>query len=51
MYLTYVCIYVTDFRKTDPNHTYDISKITNLKYLIHCESLLPGCSHAKLFTV
>ena len=34
--------------KTDPNRTFDISRITDLKYLTHCESLLLGCSHAKL---
>ena len=38
--------YVTGFGKTDPNHTFGISRITNLKYLTHCESLLLGCSHA-----
>ena len=37
---------VTGFRKTDPNCTFGISRITNLKYLTHCESLLLGCSHA-----
>ena len=42
-----VCVCVTGFRKTDPNRTFDISRITNLKYLTHCESLLLGCSHAK----
>ena len=34
--------------KTDPNRTFGISRITNLKYLIHSESLLLGCSHAIL---
>ena len=34
----YVCmyvyiIYVTGFRKTDPNSTFGISRTTNLKYL------------------
>ena len=38
---------MTGFRKTDPNCTFRISRITNLKYLTHCESLLLGCSHAK----
>ena len=38
--------YVNGFRKTDPNHTFGISRIINLKYLTHCESLLLGCSHA-----
>ena len=37
---------VTGFWKTDPNRTFGISRITNLKYLTHCESLLLGCSHA-----
>ena len=41
-------LYVTGFWKTDPNRTFGISRITNLKYLTHCESLLLGCSHAKL---
>ena len=41
-------IYVTGFGKTDPNCTFGISRITNLKYLTLCESLLLGCSHAKL---
>ena len=42
---------VTGFRKTDPNHTIAILRITNLKYLItHCEFLRLGCSHTK-FTV
>ena len=40
-------LYVTGFRKTDPNCTFGIWKITNLKYSTHCESLLLGCSHAK----
>ena len=40
--------YVTGFGKTDPNRTFGISRITNLKYLIHSESLLLGCSHAIL---
>ena len=58
--IIYVCIYmyiyvcacvrVTGLRKTDPNLTFGISRITNLKYLTHCEYLLLGCSHAK-FTV
>ena len=39
-------INVTGFWKTDPNRTFGISRITNLKYLTHCESLLLGCSHA-----
>ena len=43
-------IYVTGFWKTDPNRTFGISRITNLKYLTHCESLLLGCSHV-IFTV
>ena len=43
-------IYVTGFGKTNPNYTFGILRITNLKYLTHCESLLLGCSHAK-FTV
>ena len=38
--------YVTGFRKSDPNHTFGISRITNLKCLTNCESLLLGCSHA-----
>ena len=42
--------YVTGFMKTDPNCIFGISKITNLKYLTHCESLMLGCSHAN-FTV
>ena len=37
---------MTGFGKTDPNRTFGISRITNLKYLIHSESLLLGCSHA-----
>ena len=37
---------VTGFWKTDPNRTFGILRITNLKYLTHCESLLLGCSHA-----
>ena len=41
-------IYMTGFWKTDPNRTIGISRITNFKYLTHCESLLLGCSHAKL---
>ena len=41
-----IYIYVTGFWKTDPNRTFGISRITNLKYLTHCESLLLGCSHA-----
>ena len=36
----------TGFRKTDPNRTFGISRITNLNYLTHCESLLLHCSHA-----
>ena len=40
--------YVTGFGKTDPNRTFGISRITNLKYLIHSESLLLGCSRAIL---
>ena len=39
-------INVTGFWKIDPNRTFGISRITNLKYLTHCESLLLGCSHA-----
>ena len=39
--------YVTGFRKTDPNHRFGISRITNLKYLTHCKSLLLCCSNAK----
>ena len=39
-------LYVTGFGKTDPNHTFGISRITNLKYLTHCESLLLGCTRA-----
>ena len=39
-------VFVTGFWKTDPNRTFGISRITNLKYLTHCESLLLGCSHA-----
>ena len=38
---------VTGSMKTDPNHTFGISRINNLKYLIHCESLVLGYSHAK----
>ena len=38
---------VTGFRKTDLNRTFGILRITNLKYLTHCESFLLGCSHAK----
>ena len=44
----FYCTYVTGFRKTDPNRTFGVSRITNLKYLSHYESLLLGCSHAKL---
>ena len=40
--------FVTGFWITDPNRTFGILRITNLKYLTHCESLLLGCSHAKL---
>ena len=47
MYHVY-CLYVTGFGKTDPNRTFGISRITNLKYLIHSESLLLGRSHAIL---
>ena len=39
---------VTGFMKTDPNHTFGISRITNLKHLTHYESLLLGYSHAKI---
>ena len=39
-------LFVTGFGKTDPNRTFGISRINNLKYLTHCESLLLGCSHA-----
>ena len=39
---------VTGFWKTNPNRTFDISRITNLKYLTHCGFLLLGCSYAKL---
>ena len=39
--------FVTGFRKTDPNFTFGISRITNLKYLTHCESLLLCCNYAK----
>ena len=42
--------YVTGFMKTNPNCTFGILQIINLKYLLCCESLLLGCSHAK-FTV
>ena len=42
----YLRVYVTGFRKTDPNRTFGISIITNLKYLTHCESVLLGCSRA-----
>ena len=42
--------YVIGFRKTDPNCTIGVSRITNLKYLSHCESPLLGCSHTN-FTV
>ena len=28
-----ILYYVTDFRKINPNHTFSISRITNLKYL------------------
>ena len=31
---------VIGFRKTDPNHTFGILRITNSKYLTHCESPL-----------
>ena len=47
IYNIYIYIYVTSFGKTDPNRTFGISRITNLKYLTHCESLLLGCSHTK----
>ena len=36
--------------KTNLNCTFGILKITNLKYLTHCESLALGCSHTN-FTV
>ena len=39
---------VTGFGKTDPNRTFGITRITNLKYLIHRESVLLGCSHVIL---
>ena len=39
-------LYLTGFRKTDPNCTFGILRITNVKYLTHCESLLLGCNHA-----
>ena len=42
--------YVTDLRKTNANHTIGILRITTLKYLTHCESLVLSCIHAK-FTV
>ena len=41
---------IAGYMKTDPNHTFGILRITNLKYSTHCESLVLGCSHAK-FTV
>ena len=42
---------VTGFRKTNPTRLFGISRITDLKYLTHCESRhLLGCNHAK-FTV
>ena len=40
-------IIVTGCRKTDPNRTFGISRITNFKYLTHCESILLRYSHAK----
>ena len=43
-------IYVTGFRKINPNRTFGISRIINLKYFTHCESLVLGCSHA-IFTI
>ena len=46
--VTFSSLYVTGFMKTDPNHTFGISKITNLKYLTHCESLVLGYSHVNL---
>ena len=39
---------VTGFMKTNPNRTFGISRITNLKYLTHCESLVLGYSHTKI---
>ena len=44
-YSQLLTINVTGFRKTDPNCSFGISRITNLKYLTHSESLLLGCSH------
>ena len=41
---------MTGFRKTDPNRTFGILRITNLKSLTHCKSLVLGCNHTK-FTV
>ena len=40
-------VYMTGFKKTDPNGTFGISRIAYLKYLTHCESHLLGCSHTK----
>ena len=41
----YICDWLLE---TDPNRTLGISRITNLKYLTHCESLLLGCSQINL---
>ena len=38
---------MTGFKKTDPNRTFGISRITNYNYLTCCESLLLSCGHAK----
>ena len=37
---------MTSFRKTNPNCIFDISRVTDLKYLTHCESFVLGFSHA-----
>ena len=39
---------MTGFMKTIPNHTFCISRNTNLKYSRHCASLMLDCSHASL---
>ena len=43
-------LYMTGFRKTDPNRTFGILRITNLKYSADCESLLLGSTHGE-FTI
>ena len=43
-----VSLNVTGFMKTDPNRTFDILRITSLKYLTNYESLVLRCSYTNL---